>query len=104
MTKDERPGKLVERHQALTQTVELMARGIDGLKCSIEGVKSYTNDIAEPTARLLHIARIREHRIARLEGGSSSANNQLVACRNRQRTTDNRPPNLRTKHVSLESI
>ncbi len=56
MTIDERLEKLVERHQALTQTVELMARDIDGMK-------SYTNDIAEATARLLHIAQIHEHRI-----------------------------------------
>ncbi len=61
MTIDERLEKLVERHEALTQTVELMAR-------DIEGIKSYTNDIAEGTARLLHIAQIHEHRITRLEG------------------------------------
>jgi len=61
MTIDERLEKLAERHEALTQTVELMAREIDG-------IKSYTNDIAEAAARLLHIAQIHEHRITRLEG------------------------------------
>jgi prefoldin subunit 5 len=61
MTIDERLEKLVERHEALTQSVELMAREIDG-------IKSYTNEIAEATARLLHIAQIHEHRITRLEG------------------------------------
>ena len=59
MTIDERLEKLVERHEAVTQTVELMARGIDG-------IKNYTNEIAEATARLL--AQIHEHRITRLEG------------------------------------
>ena len=54
MTIDERLEKLVGRHEALTQTIELMARemhdtksSIDGLKSSIDGVKSYTNEIAE---------------------------------------------------------
>jgi prefoldin subunit 5 len=61
MTIDERLEKLAERHEALTQTVELIARAIDG-------IKGYTNDIAEATARLLHIAQIHEHRITRLEG------------------------------------
>ncbi|MGC2111349.1 MAG: hypothetical protein WA655_17675 [Candidatus Korobacteraceae bacterium] len=75
MTIDERLEKLVGRHEALTQTIELMARemhdtksSIDGLKSSIDGVKSYTNEIAEATARLLHIAQIHENRITRLEG------------------------------------
>ncbi len=69
MTIDERLEKLVERHESLTQTVELMAREMQELKSGIEGVKNYTNEIAEATARLLHIAEIHEHRITRLEGG-----------------------------------
>jgi len=61
MTIDERLEKLTERHEALTQTVELMAREIDGMK-------GYISEIAEGTARLLRIAEIHEHRISRLEG------------------------------------
>jgi archaellum component FlaC len=68
MTIDERLEKLVERHETLTQTVELLAREMQEMKSSIEGIKSYTNEIAEGTARLLHIAEIHEHRITRLEG------------------------------------
>jgi len=61
MTIDERREKLVVRHEALTQPVELMAREVDG-------IKSYTNEITQAAARLLHIAQIHEHRITRLEG------------------------------------
>ena len=67
MTIDERLEKLVERHEVLTQTVELMVREIRDVKSSIEGIKGYINEIAEATARLLHIAQIHEHRITRLE-------------------------------------
>jgi len=94
MTIDERLEKLVERHGALTQTVELMARemadmkssiegmksgiegmksGIEGLKSSIDGVRSYTREIAEPTARLLHIAQILSTGSPGSREGSSSA-------------------------------
>ena len=68
MTIDERLEKLAQRHEALTQTVELMAREMQDMKSSIEGMKGYISDIAEGTARLLHIAQIHEHRITRLEG------------------------------------
>jgi transcription elongation factor len=63
MTIDERLQKLTERHEALTQTVELMAR-------EMQGMQSFVKDIADSTARLLHIAQIHEHRITRLEGNS----------------------------------
>ena len=58
MTIDERLEKLAERHEALTQTVELLTRDIDGMK-------SYINEIVQATARLLHVAQIHEHRITR---------------------------------------
>ena len=67
MTIDERLEKLAERHEALTQTVELMARENERITREIDGIKSYTSEIAEATARLLHIAQIHEHRITRLE-------------------------------------
>ena len=62
MTIDERLEKLTERHEALTQTVELLAT-------EMRELKTFTRDIAEGTARLLHIAQIHEQRITRLEGG-----------------------------------
>ena len=66
MTIDERLEKLVERHEALTQTVELMAvenRDRD------ERLNKILSQIMEGLARLVHTAEIHEHRIERLEGG-----------------------------------
>jgi archaellum component FlaC len=60
MTIDERLEKLTERHEALTQTVELIAR-------ELRETGDFMRDIAESTARLLHIAQIHEHRITKLE-------------------------------------
>lgn len=55
MTIDERLEKLTERHEALTQSVELLATEI--------------RDIAGATGHLLEVAEIHERRIQRLEGG-----------------------------------
>jgi archaellum component FlaC len=57
---DERLEKLTERHEALTQTVELIAR-------EMREMRAFTQDLADGTARLLHIAQIHEHPITRLE-------------------------------------
>jgi hypothetical protein len=62
---EERLEKLTERHEALTQTVELMAaenrdrdrRWGKTLEQMMEGI-----------ARLLHVAEIHEHRLENLEG------------------------------------
>jgi archaellum component FlaC len=62
MNIDERLEKLTERHEALSQTVEILTRDVNNMQ-------SFIKDIAESTARLLHIAQIHEHRISRLEGG-----------------------------------
>jgi len=62
MNIDERLEKLAERHEALSQTVEILTRDVNSMQ-------SFIKDIAESTARLLHIAQIHEHRISRLEGG-----------------------------------
>jgi hypothetical protein len=60
MTIDERLEKLTERHEALTQTVELMA---------IENRERDRRqaEIMEGLASLVHVAEIHEHRIERLE-------------------------------------
>lgn len=65
MTIDERLEKLTERHEALTQAVELMAaenRDRD------RNWGKQMGDVMEGIARLLHVAEIHEHRIERLEG------------------------------------
>jgi hypothetical protein len=56
MNIDERLEKLTERHEALSQTVEILTRDVSNMQ-------SFIKDIAESTARLLHIAQIHEHRI-----------------------------------------
>jgi archaellum component FlaC len=61
---DERLERLAQRHEALTQTVELLTKDLSDMKVLV-------NDIAEGTARLLHVAEIREKRISRLEDAKS---------------------------------
>jgi hypothetical protein len=60
MTIDERLEKLTERHEALTQAVELMA-------AENRDRDRRMGDLMEGIARLLHVAEIHEHRIERLE-------------------------------------
>jgi hypothetical protein len=57
---DERLERLIQRHEALTETVELLTKNLSDMKVLI-------NDIAGGTARLLHVAEIHEKRISRLE-------------------------------------
>jgi len=63
MTIDERLDRVVERHEALAQSVELLTNDVRELG-------KYVGDIAEGTARLLNIAEIHEKRFTRPEGGS----------------------------------
>jgi archaellum component FlaC len=64
MTIDERIAKLVERHEALTQSVELLANDLNELR-------GLVTQVAEGTARLLHVAELHERRISRLEQTNS---------------------------------
>ena len=61
---DERLERLTQRHQALTQTVELLTKDLSDMKVLV-------NDIAEGTARLLHVAEIHEKRFSRPEDAKS---------------------------------
>ena len=61
MTIDERLEKLAGRHEALTQSVELMA-------AENRERDRRMAEVMEAIARLLHIAEIHEHRIEGLEG------------------------------------
>ena len=81
MTTDERLEKLTERHEALTQTVEILTSDLGelqqvvktlagttaSLKTANERLEHLVNDIAEGTARLLRVAEVPEQRISRLE-------------------------------------
>jgi len=64
MNIDERLERLTQRHEALTETVELLTKDLSDMKVLV-------NDIAEGTARLLHVAEIHEKRISRLEDEKS---------------------------------
>lgn len=72
MTIDERLEKLTERHEALTQTVELMAaenRDRDQrFGNQMDRMGNQMDQVMEGLARLLHVAEIHERRLERLEG------------------------------------
>ena len=67
MTLDERLERLTERHEALTQTVELMAaenRDRDKrLEVRDKRLDGILTQMAEGITRLLHIAEIHEQRL-----------------------------------------
>jgi polynucleotide 5'-kinase involved in rRNA processing len=71
MTIDERLEKLTERHEALAQTMELMAaenRDRDERwDKRMEKTEQHMTDVMEGIARLLHVAEIHEQRLERLE-------------------------------------
>jgi hypothetical protein len=67
---DERIQKLTERHEAFSQSVEILTSDVRSMQESMRSMQGFITDIAESTARLLHIAQIHEHRITRLEGGA----------------------------------
>jgi archaellum component FlaC len=68
MTIDERLERLRERHEALTQSVEMMAA--DNRQTAEENKQRdrRLGEIMEGIARLLHVAEIHEHRLDDLEG------------------------------------
>jgi len=70
MNIDQRLEKLVERHEALTQSVEMLATDLRELKTLV-------SDIAEGTARLLHERR-RSPRTAHQRLGSRKSNSAVT--------------------------
>jgi hypothetical protein len=66
MTFEERLERLTQRHEALTQTVELMAAENRDRDAQLNKIIS---QIMESIAGLVHVAEIHEHRIERLEEG-----------------------------------
>jgi hypothetical protein len=62
MTIDERLDRLTERHEALTQSVELLA-------WTRPEHRQQIREMMEASAHLLRIAQIHEKRRTRLEGG-----------------------------------
>jgi hypothetical protein len=67
MTIDERLERLTERHEALTQTVELIVSEHRALIAENRERDRRMGEVMEAIARLLHVAEIHENRIDRLE-------------------------------------
>ena len=61
--------RLKERHEALTQSVELLRASMEEAHVENKERDRRLVEIMEGVARLLHIAEIHERRIDRLEGG-----------------------------------
>ena len=65
---DRRLDRLTERHEALAQTVEILAADNREMAAENRERDRRMGEVMEGIARLLHIAEIHEHRIERLEG------------------------------------
>lgn len=65
MTTDERLDRLTERHEALTQSVEM-------LTSDVHRMRGIMDDVMLSIARLAHIADIHEKRLSHLEGEQAS--------------------------------
>lgn len=83
MTIDERLERLVERHEALAQTVELLAIETRELRAAqekdAEHIRTITAAIqmdAENIRALARVAEIHERRLTRLEGGDEDGEDQ----------------------------
>jgi len=70
MNIDERLDRLVDRHEALAQSVELLTKDIAELRAGLRDVGQFVTEVAKGTARLLRIAEMHENRITRPEGGN----------------------------------
>jgi ribosomal protein L12E/L44/L45/RPP1/RPP2 len=68
MNIDERLERLVERHEALAQTVELIAIGQQKTSEQIHAITAAMSMDAENIRALARIAEIHERRISHLEG------------------------------------
>ncbi len=67
MTIDERLYRLTERHEALTQSVEVLTTDIHAMQSENKKRDERLGQIMEGIARLLHIAEIHEQRLTDLE-------------------------------------
>jgi prefoldin subunit 5 len=67
MTVDERIDRLVERHEALAQSVELLRASTEELRISVASHDRYLSTIMDGLSRLLETATNHERRLTRLE-------------------------------------
>jgi hypothetical protein len=69
MNIDERLDRLTERHEALTQTVEIVAHMQRTNEEALEKVHILLTKVVETVANLVRVAEGHERRISRLEEG-----------------------------------
>ena len=72
MTIDERLEKLTERHEALTQTVELLAREMESLRIASLQLVATAREDGQNIRALARIAEIHERRLTDIEGGEKN--------------------------------
>lgn len=68
---DERLDRLVERHEALSQSVEHLAMQSEEQNRRLDRIMTALEKDGEHIRSLVRIAEIHEHRISQLEGGES---------------------------------
>ena len=68
MNIDHRLDRLVERREALAESVQLLTRDVESLAESVKMRARYLSDIMEGAARLLPVARTHEQRLEGHEG------------------------------------
>ncbi|MFY9742516.1 MAG: hypothetical protein WA252_03045 [Candidatus Sulfotelmatobacter sp.] len=69
MTIDERLDRLTERHEALTQSLELISQMTHDNERQVSESTRQIRELRDAAGALLQIAQIRENRISGLEGG-----------------------------------
>lgn len=70
MTIDERLDRLAERHEALAQTVELIAHENQVLQGTMRQTAQMIGTLAETVSKLVVVVQAHEHRLENLEGGA----------------------------------
>ena len=68
MTFEEKLDRLTERHEALTQSVEMLAADTRQQAAENRERDRRLGELMEAVTRLVHVAEIHEQRIERLEG------------------------------------
>jgi predicted nucleic acid-binding Zn-ribbon protein len=69
MTIDERLEKLAERHEALTQSLELLHHDVQAQRATVDELVTAARQDGENIRALAHIAEIHERRRTDPEGG-----------------------------------
>lgn len=72
MNIDQRLDRLTERHEALTQNLELLLAGTQDLRESVKAHDNYLSTLMSAATKLLETATSHERRLNKLEGGAQS--------------------------------